>query len=227
MLNEKGKNLGQAIISTQFNIDSVLYRKEPIRGLLTTGNESQSPHHFVTHFKGNKSQIKEVYTKKKGKILTVDLKNHTNQNPIWVSWSTLAIFTCATKTTQPSQICQTRLEMIRTLKSFIVWHHVQSKHTLHKIHRKKEVTYTILVEDGKTDSARWVDIWVKEARRELALWGLAWVVLTKMQCQRVKSSFPFCLHKTIINMIHLKHLFITRYASINKHFVGGNNSYIH
>jgi hypothetical protein len=79
------------------------------------------------------------------------------------------------------------------------------KNTADKINKTKKVAYTILVEDGKTDSARWVDIRVEEARRELALGWLAWVVLAEMQCQRVKSPFPFCLHKTSITMIHLLH----------------------
>ena len=56
-----------------------------------------------------------------------------------------------------------------------------------------EYTYTIFVEDRQANSSRGVDIRVEEALRKFTLWWFARVVFTKVDCDRIETTFPVSL----------------------------------
>lgn len=65
--------------------------------------------------------------------------------------------------------------------------------TSYKLFRVAKGTYTILVKNGQTDSARWVDIRVEEIWREFTFWGLARVVFTEVERQWEVATLPISL----------------------------------
>lgn len=64
----------------------------------------------------------------------------------------------------------------------------------------KKSGYIIFIEDWEANSSRRIDIRMKEALRELALWRFAWVVLREIECQWIKPTFPVSLQ----TRIHIK-----------------------